>query len=421
MQLTRNLRAVGLGYWRGINPDAQKLLWATMTMSSLTLGFENVTRVLFVLRLDLGTEFFGTFNTFRAMGYTIMALAGGMLSSRIGLRNSMLSGLVVFALGSVAGSLVESIPHAYWVPYALGTQLISSGGFGIFAVNVSPAIMSTTRPHSRSKIYGASSVALNLGTLFGSLAGGFLPTLLARMLDLSLDSTAPFRIAMLSCIVIVLPGLHVLSRYQEYQQPDPQHQSDGIDPFPILAMTMFLVFVLFSQGAINVCYAFCNAYMDVQLLLSPNAIGFLGGIAQLCAVAVPFMLPRLIKRVNHANLLVLVSLVSVFMLVPLILLENWAGAGLGRLGLIAMGAIWMPVVQIYQMEMVQRKWRPMAYALVSVAQAVSFGAISYFGGRAINLWGYPTLFLLCGVLTVVGCLVLFSVQQLPFMQTRHAN
>ena len=421
MQLTRNLRAIALGYRRDMNSDAQRLLWATMIMSSLTLGFENVTRVLFVLRLDLGTEFFGTFNTFRALGYMTMALLAGMLSSRIGLRNSMLLGFVFFALGSVAGSLVESLPHAYWVPYALGTQLISSGGFGMFAVNVSPALMSTTRPHSRSKIYGASSVALNIGILFGTLAGGLLPTFLARTLDLSLDSTAPFRIALLSCVVIAIPGLYVVSRYKEYRQLEPQHKSDSTDPFPILAMTMLLIFIIFSQGAINVCYAFCNAYMDVQLLLSPNAIGLLGGIAQLCAVAVPFMLPRLIRRVNHGNLLILVSLGSVLMLAPLAVLENWAGAGIGRLGLISMGAIWMPVVQIYQMEMVQREWRPLAYALVSVAQGLSFAGISYFGGRAISLWGYPMLFLICGVLTVVGCLVLFAVLRLPFMQTRYAN
>ena len=109
------------------------------------------------------------------------------------------------------------------------------------------------------------------------------------------------------------------------------------------------------------------------------------------------------------------------MLVPLTFIENWVGAGLGRLGVISIGAIWNPLLQIYQMEMVPPEWRPLSFALLSVAQGLNYGTLSFLGGRAISLWGFPTLFLICAGLTGVGSLLLFVVRKLPFMQPQFAN
>ncbi len=421
LMLSRNLRAATRSFWRDVNPDARRLMVATMILSSLMMGVGSVTRALFVLRLGLGTEFFGTFNAFGAVGYMGLAVPAGMLSRHIGLKRSMMLGAAVFVMGFVGGTLVESLPAAYWVTFALAMQLVLAGGFAMFSVNASPAIMSTTQPHNRSKIYGAVSAARNFGTLVGMLVGGFLPTILARSLDLSLDSTDPYRLAMLSCAVIVVPGIYAITRFREERQPQTQHKFDNRTMFPIMPVGMILIYVIFSQGAVAVCHSFCNAYMDEELRLSPGAIGILGALGQLCAVIVPFTVPRLSRYMNNGNLLAMASMGTAFMLLPLSLIEHWAGVGLGRLGVMSLSAIWMPVVQIYQMEMVQREWRPLAFALLSVALGLNYGTLSYFGGRVISHWGYPTLFLICAGLTVMGSLALFIVQRLPLMQPKYAN
>ncbi len=421
LMLSRNLRAAILGFGRSVNPDARRLMVGTMILSALMMGVGSVTRALFVLRLGLGTEFFGTFNAFGALGYMGLAVPAGMLSSRIGLKNSMLLGTGVFVVGFVGGSLVESLPPAYWAAFALALQLVLAAGFAMFSVNASPAIMSTTRPDNRSKIYGAVSAARNFGTLVGMLVGGFLPTILARSMNLSLDTTAPYRLAMLICAVIVLPGIYAIMRFNEDQQPRTQHKFDNRNVFPIMPVGLILVYVIFSQGAVAVCHSFCNAYMDEELRLSSSAIGILGALGQLCAVIVPFTVPRLSRHMNNGNLLALASMGTALMVLPLALIENWAGVGLGRLGIMSLAAIWMPVVQIYQMEMVQREWRPLAFAFLSVALGLNYGTLSYFGGRVITQWGYPTLFLICAGLTVMGSIVLFIVQRLPLMQPKYAN
>ena len=421
MLFIRNVRAANLTFWRGVNPDAQRLMLANMMLTLLMMGVDSVARVLFVLRLDLGTEFFGTFNTFRALGFTGLSLPAGVLGSRIGLKNSMLLGASMLTLGYVGGSLVESLPYAYWKTYTLGIQLVATGGFALFWVNASPALMSTTRPHNRPKIYGTLNAAGNFGALFGMLAGGFLPTTLARFLNLSLDTTHPYRLALLGCTLFAVPALLTIARFKGEQQSRARSQTGERNAFPLVPMVLLLLFVLLSQGAQAACYSFCNAYMDVQLRLSPDVIGVLGALGQLSAVLAPFTVPLLSRYMRKANLLVTTTMGTGLMLVPLTFIENWVGAGIGRLGVVSLAAIWNPVLQIFQMEMVPREWRPLAFALLSVAQGLNYGILSFLGGRAINLWGFPTLFLICAGLTVAGSLLLFVVRKLPFMQPQYAN
>ena len=415
------IQSVAFRLWGDVNANARRLIVATMVLSMLMMGISSVTRTLFVLRLGLGPEFFGIYNAFGALGYMGLALPAGMLSARMGLKNSMLLGTVVFAAGFVLSPFVETLPRAAWGGYALATQLVSAGGFAIFSVNASPAIMATTQPDNRSKIYGMVSAARNFGTLVGMLAGGFLPARLAHALELSLATTEPYRLALIACSAVVLVGFYAVTRFREESERGERHRFDNRDVFPVLPIALVLAYVIFSQGAVAVCHSFCNAYMDEVLRLSPQFIGLLGALGQLCAVIIPFTVPRLSRYLDNGHLLALASLGSALILAPLYFLDHWLMAGFSRMGVMAMAAVWMPVIQIYQMEMVQRAWRPLAFALLSVALGINYGTLSFFGGYVISRWGYQTLFLSCALLTVMGSLVLMTIQRLPIMQPKYAN
>ena len=115
------------------------------------------------------------------------------------------------------------------------------------------------------------------------------------------------------------------------------------------------------------------------------------------------------------------SLVSALLVAPIMMGESWILAGISRMGVMSMSAIWMPVIQMYQMEMVQAEYRPIAFALVSVALGANFGLISLFGGYIIEAWGYPSLFLIGAVAAVAGSVFLLAIRARPAMQPRFAN
>ena len=406
-----------------IDPNALRIMVVTMILSALMLGVSSVTRALFVLRLDLGTEFFGVYNSFGALGYTGMALPAGLLSRLLGLRRSMIWGVVLFAAGFLLTPLVEYLPRPAWTFHLLAMQLVSSGGYAIFTVNSAPAIMASTRPDNRSKTYGMLSSTRNFGSLVGMLGGGALPAVYAQGLDLSLADTAPYRIALLSCAAVLALGLYAVTRCRDMAEAEaePTARPRQRDMLPVLPMGLVAVYIIFSQSAIASSHSFFNAYMDEELRLSPQFIGGLGALGQLCAVLMPFSMPGLRKRMDNGMLLFLSSLASGVLVLPLVIAGGWPAAGLGRMGLMAMSSIWMPAIQMYQMEMVRPEGRPLAFALLSMALGISFGVLSFFGGYAISAWGYRTLFLVCALITMVGSFILLSVQRLPIMQPRYAN
>ncbi|MEZ4659213.1 MAG: hypothetical protein R2911_16750 [Caldilineaceae bacterium] len=98
---------------------------------------------------------------------------------------------------------------------------------------------------------------------------------------------------------------------------------------------------------------------------------------------------------------------------PLILLPTSLGVGLGRFGTLVLSAMWMPALQVYQMEMVEQRWRSLAYGAVSMAMSLSFGAISFSGGYVVAGWGYGALFMIGLTLSALGAAVMWGMVRRP--------
>jgi len=66
----------------------------------------------------------------------------------------------------------------------------------------------------------------------------------------------------------------------------------------------------------------------------------------------------------------------------------------------------MPAFQVFQMELVDARWRGLAYGIVSMA-------MSLFGGRIAAQWGYGRLFLIAVGLSLLGALVIWGMRRDP--------
>ena len=101
---------------------------------------------------------------------------------------------------------------------------------------------------------------------------------------------------------------------------------------------------------------------------------------------------------------------------PLILIPQWFTAAIGQFGTTALSAVRMPALQVYQMEMVERRWRPLAYGAVSAAMGLSFGLISLIGGQIIDRWGYTNLFVMGVTLSLVGAVIMWGILKRPALK-----
>jgi len=150
--------------------------------------------------------------------------------------------------------------------------------------------------------------------------------------------------------------------------------------------------------------------VDTVLRLSTSSIGLITGAGQFLAILAALLTPRLAARRSNGWTLLMTTLGVAISLVPLALVPHWVAAGLAQVGVLVLSAIWMPALQVFQMELVEAKWRSLAYGAVSMSMGFSFGVVSLLGGYVVAAGGYRTLFTLGVGLTVISTVVMWRIR-----------
>ncbi|MBI3957293.1 MAG: MFS transporter, partial [Chloroflexi bacterium] len=372
--------------------DVNLLLLATGILAISFFGVTALLKILYILRLGYGPEYVGLFGASGALGYMAMSLPSGWLGERWGVGRSMALGALATTIGMAMLPLSEAMPAWAQDGWPIASQIVQAGGFALFSINFVPALMAATSPENRNSAYALSSTLRSLGTFVGTIVGGLLPGLLVLVTGQGLDTPAPYRLGLWIGPVIAAVAIIPLLRIADQGQVRGDVEILPTDSFPVLPVGLLIVFVSLSQAASAACQSFCNAYMDSELALSPATIGLITGVGQFAAIFAPMVLPRLARQRGNGWTLLVVTLGSAISLTPLILFPHWLGAGLGRFGTLALAAMWMPTLQVYQMEMIAQRWRSLAYGAISMGMSLSFAAVSYGGGLVVAGWSYAALF-----------------------------
>ena len=394
--------------------EVNLLLMATGILAISFFGIQMLLKVLYVLRLGYGPTFIGIFNAAGALGYMAMSLPSGAMGTRFGLIRTMTVGAATIVFGMAMVPLAESVPVRAQSSLLIAAQLVLSSGYALFAINFVPALMATTNDENRNPAYAMSSTLRGVGTFVGTVFGGLLPGIFVLLLGQTIDSPAPYRLSLWLAALLGVIALVPLLRLPEVES------ETGIDiegmtrrSFPLIPVGLLIIYVAFSQAANAACQSFCSAYMDTELNLTPLAIGLITGAGQFAAIFAPLWGPRLAARHSNGWTMMTTTLFSALSLLPLILIPTWFGAGLGRFGTLVLMAMWLPALQIYQMELVDRRWRSLAYASVSMAMGISFGVVSYTGGYVVDSWGYQTLFAMGLTLSLIAAAMMWAILKRP--------
>ena len=282
--------------------------------------------------------------------------------------------------------------------------------------------MTVTTPKNRTAAFALSSTLRGLGTFIGTMVGGILPSLFAFILSQPVDQPAPYRYALLVGAAFGVGGVVPILRMARAGMATTQspEEEEVEAPFPVLPMALLILFVYLGNSSAALCQTFCSAYMDTELQLSTAFIGLLTGIGQFVAIMAPLISPRLAERHSNGWILTTTTMGAALSLLPLIYIQNWFGAGVGRLGILALAAMWMPALQVYQMELVTKRWRQLAYGILSMGMSLTFTSINLAGGYIATEWGYQPLFLLGVVLSGVGSILMWGMERTRRLKERRA-
>ncbi len=397
--------------------DARQLIVVTGLISASYFGAFALLRGLFLLRLGYDPAYLGTYYAAGALTFMMMGVPSGALGQRFGTRAMMLVGGCLTVGGMLLLPVTVRLPAAMrdlWPPL---TQVITVTGWSMFSVNSVPALMLVTTDENRSAAYALTGVLRGIGSFTGTLIGGILPGLVVWLVTLRAASpidprsASPYAWALFISAISGLATIVPLVRIRGGLRPT-QTDTRTVDrgPFPAALVIALIIYVLLRHMGWTTSQAYSVPYMDTDLHLSTPTIGLLTSIGQIAAIGATLLLPRMTQRWSHGRIVALSTMIQIVSLALMASFRHWSAAGLGLLGMQVSAGIWLPELQIFQMELVDEGWRGLAYGAIAMAMGLGFGTMSIFGGRLITARGYSELFMVGAVFSIVasGLMMLIS-------------
>ncbi|MCU0521219.1 MAG: MFS transporter [Anaerolineae bacterium] len=394
----------------GFTHDARQLILASGLICGSFLGAFSLLRSLYLLRLGLSPAYVGVYLATGSFVFMVAGLPAGALAQRFGTRRVMLISAWLAICGMALLPLAEAVRPSFRSAIPILSQLVLISGWGSLNVVIIAALASATQGADRSRVFAMRGALQGIGTLSGTLIGGVLPGVIATVTKRTTDDATPYGVALLIAAAAGLMVIRPLSRIRGGQRPSAQDRTgQNRGPFPFLVVAALVGHVLLKHSGWTSCQAFCNPYMDTELRLSTATIGIITGIGQVAAIAVVFAIPQLAERWHHGWIVTLSSAILSVSLLLLAVGRSWLVAASGLLGVQVAAALWLPALQVYQMERVPEAWRAIAYGTMTTAMGSGFGVMSLFGGYFIDRQGYQQLFQVGFVLSLAGALLMAAI------------
>jgi MFS family permease len=278
--------------------------------------------------------------------------------------------------------------------------------------------MDTTGLEERSHVFSFHIALVPLAGWIGSLIAGLLPGVIAALLGLTLDNTAPYRYPLWMAGLVLIPAVLTLLRTSAGDEPQAAEPVSAVPtggPSPIPYKLFFAVGLImaFRFGGRGTAMTFFNVYMDEGLGVSTAIIGMLTGAGQFLSVPFALLAPLLVARWGNRRTIFLGTFGMAACLVPLAVAPHWSIAGLGFVSSSALFSLSIGPIRLFSQELVAPRWRSTMASIFMLGAGTTFAVMSLAGGYMITAIGYRPLFLLGAGLAACGALLFWVIFRVP--------
>lgn len=420
------LRATLLSYrqrGRQISRNCWLFLWMVFLSNVGLSGIFALLYNLYLVALGHHEDFIGVLSFVQMAAIALGAIPASRLSERFGPRRVLLAGSLVVGMSTLGLCLATR-------PWMLALWNLSMGlGFALRIVPYTPYLVRNTTRAERTLIFSANSAAISLAGTIGSLLGGQLPTLAARLLGLgAADSIPAYRASLLVGAAIGLLAVLPMAFASE-STPASEAAANGSEssapaedpPTPRRAVTILVgVTVLFSLA--GACFMpFTNVYLSEVLGLQASAISLIFSSSSILAVIATILASDVADRYGKARTLSIVRASAAPLLVALALAPSvW----LGTITVVVRGitdmAAW-PLDNAFLADVIPLRRQARVTSYRSIAWNLTWALASFAAGQAIVRFGYQGVILLSAVVLFSGGLIYYSAFGRGQRKTVHAG
>ncbi len=361
------------------------------------VGFGAIELVFNFYLLEIGyrEDFIGEWRAVQTISMAISALTVGFWINRFGPWRVIVSGFVIFTIGSLSLGLVEN-------RYMLDLLAIMFGvGLSCLFNPLMPFVMEYGKPEERQYVAAISFSLISLSIMTGSLVGGFSPSLFGRVFSsISPGSLEAYRAAILTGAAIAALGLIPLLMMKEprsrWQATDMKAavRSETVETRKRVRWDV-AIFVaaggLMSIG-VGMVQPFYNVFLK-EMGASDNQVGFIFALGSLTAAVIGLGAPMLANRLGSLNAVLVLRLSIIPFYLPLIFAPSLGLAVLAFLVRQASISMAWPIDSTFIGETLPPRARSGVFGLRSSAWNAGFALASYLAGRIIVESGYDLTFI----------------------------
>ena len=378
-------------------------------------GIFSVLFNLYLLRLGYGAEAVGAINSGGLFAFAIFSLPAALFGNWWGVRRMILVGLGVMLLGVGLLPVAELWGGGWQQAGLTGAYTIIFMGMGLYFVNSAPFMMASTAPANRDHLFSVQTGLMATAAFLGSLIGGALPALFARLLGTTLEFPAPYRFPLLLAGLLIVPAFLVLRRSanvsaddneEEVADRDPHAPAPaGKQPLPFGLFLLLLVVRILQVAGVATVFVFFNVYLDTHLQAATSTIGLISAAGRLIAVPVALLTPVFTRRFGNLNVVVWSCLIVSLGYLPMAFLPTVGAAAVGYVAIVGLSAMRYPATMNFSMRIVAPRQRGTLTGAGEMAAGVAFTGLALGGGYMITRLGYESLFLLTAALNLAGAFI----------------
>ncbi len=394
--------------------DVRIYLFTAILAGFATSGVYSVLLNIFLIRLGYQSAFIGWVNAAGQFAFVTISFLAGWLSLRWGTRRLILAGLACYGLGYFLLPLAEFLPGQWQAGWLIGAAILASFGGPLYWVNGNLFMMDKTTEVERSHAYSLRTGFFPLSGFVGSLVGGWLPTFLSSNFGYTLDSPAPYRIALMAGAVLFLPAFLLMRQTSDSRIATKKELEAHSEPVPWLLFVPLALIMLVRAAGEMAARSFYNVYLDTVFGVPVSSIGFVASLGLFLAIPTALLTPTLTDRWGNANVFIVAMGGMSVSLALMGLFDQWWLVGGSYVLLMVFAAATKPTIYVYRLAILQPVWWGVMSGTGGTTHGIGMASGAIGGGYLIDSIGYQPFFLLSAVVVLVGAVAFwFFSQQYP--------
>jgi MFS family permease len=370
------------------------------------LGF-SIYQLIFNLFVDsqgYSRSFLGELQSMPNLIALLTALPAGVLVDQIGRKRAM--NLANFGRLAALLGIVFS-PG----PWALRFSMVLFGvAQSLWMVSAAPFMMENSKDEERNALFSANFGLQTLVGFFGTLLGGYLPTIFGRVLGVGVESPEAYAATLLSTVLLAVVAIVPVLMIEEKARPaDARVRSFW--PWrnlssPRLAMRIFMPNIIISMGA-AILIPYMNLFFKETFAISDKLLGTLFAVSAVVTGVATLTSPVLADRWGRIRALVFTQLSSI----PFLLLIGFSSslwvsslAFWVRAALMNMGN---PLYSAFAMEQVAERERATVSGLMGMSWNIGWTIGPFVSGymQANPEIGFQPIFVITCTLYIVAAVL----------------